>query len=528
MHCLSRAVGRLLSSSIFVATVINGECAVTNLWEIRYEGPQLSNDDHRFEAQFDGHEHLIVSTISAGKYSIIKYAAGTGQMIWERKVDSRPEKLLVDSAGNVVISSGTSTVINSVTFTESIIARVDGASGRTLWETKRGPEEEFSGYTAAVHNNGDVFVATSASGGTFVARWKAADGEPVWERILRFRGSGEIQNDNSPGGDSVQEPKELIVLMPGAGEEFNVAHSAWPEDLLGQLNAVTGEWYWFQTMAYAAEVPYVAKTATITMDHQGNMVVGGDRDGELWIAKYDRTKRNGRKELFVWYRTTPLNAPMPMTGTVPKSGAVFNGLTVDREGNVFAAAVEQSTVTGAPIGLHLLKYSSAEGTVLWKKRLGTNRWDELAGMAADVEGNVVTAVRSRRAATDDSDLYLAKFAREGTTIWESTREGLKVDSMVMNEEGQIAVVGSDDQSPVTLVFQDQVAPSVSSVSASDGSIVIKWPKVHRGLQLQIQEGREGIIKGRSWLNVPGAHLTNQITLQPGKDSRAAFFRLAKP
>ena len=98
-------------------------------------------------------------------------------------------------------------------------------------------------------------------------------------------------------------------------------------------------------------------------------------------------------------------------------------MAVDTEGNVLAAGFTQNTGTGPDFTV--VKFAR-DGTLLWQQTLnGTaNGGDEALSVAVDTQGNVLAAGSTRNTGTGP-DFTVAKFARDGTLLWQQTLNGTR-------------------------------------------------------------------------------------------------------
>ena len=118
------------------------------LWERRYNGP-ANRAEHAHAVAVDGDDNVIVTGSSDnGTYEwnwdfyTAKYAAADGVLLWERRynspenIDDNPVGIAVDQRGNVVVT-GSSKRINSVNTSGSsdfYTAKYAAADGALLWE----------------------------------------------------------------------------------------------------------------------------------------------------------------------------------------------------------------------------------------------------------------------------------------------------------------------------------------------------------------------------------------------------------
>ena len=95
----------------------------------------------------------------------------------------------------------------------------------------------------------------------------------------------------------------------------------------------------------------------------------------------------------------------------------------DAEGNIIVAGTTTSIDTGRD--LYVAKYSAIDGALLWERSHSSSgaRYDSLAGMAVDAEGNVAITGGLNLSNTN-SDIYIARYAADdGALLWEKQLDG---------------------------------------------------------------------------------------------------------
>ncbi|HEY9828892.1 MAG TPA: SBBP repeat-containing protein [Stenomitos sp.] len=134
----------------------------------------------------------------------------------------------------------------------------------------------------------------------------------------------------------------------------------------------------------------------------------GERDA--WVAKYQVGSSGGRKLL--WKK---------QLGTSGFDQS--NGIARDRNGNVFITGVTNGVLGNTSQGFYdawLSKYNP-DGTLAWIQQLGTPKYDESNGVATDSDGNVfitgVTVGSLGGTSQGIEDAWLAKYSANGTLIW---------------------------------------------------------------------------------------------------------------
>jgi hypothetical protein len=131
---------------------------------------------------------------------------------------------------------------------------------------------------------------------------------------------------------------------------------------------------------------------------------------DAWVAKY-KVGPNGATQV-LWKK---------QLGT--SSYDYSSGVATDSQGNVFISGVTEGALAGSNKGgkdAWVAKYSP-EGTLLWKKQLGSSEYDYSYGVATDSQGNVFISGYTFGALAGDNkgrgDAWVAKYSPEGTLLW---------------------------------------------------------------------------------------------------------------
>jgi alpha-L-rhamnosidase len=100
----------------------------------------------------------------------------------------------------------------------------------------------------------------------------------------------------------------------------------------------------------------------------------------------------------------------------------------------------------------------------------------------------------------------------------------------------LAFAGTDTLGGDNTMFLDNVritlAPSLTPVELgwqwAGGQLQLSWPADHLGWRVEMQTNAPGVGLGTNWISLPGAEITNAITLQPGTVGGSLFLRLVYP
>jgi hypothetical protein len=176
----------------------------------------------------------------------------------------------------------------------------------------------------------------------------------------------------------------------------------------------------------------------VATDGAGNVVIAGHTYGSLaapnkghddaFVVKYspDGTLK-WRRQLGSWNRDLAF------------------GVAADAAGNVVIAGYTRGSLVGPKKGGldgFVAKYAP-DGTVQWKRQLGTTQDDAALAVAIDAVGNIVIA------GVTDADAFVMKYAPDGTVQWRRRLGSTEYDvayGVAIDAAGNIVVVGLTDGS----------------------------------------------------------------------------------
>jgi uncharacterized delta-60 repeat protein len=181
----------------------------------------------------------------------------------------------------------------------------------------------------------------------------------------------------------------------------------------------------------------------VATDSQGNVFISGATGGALagsnkgdsdaWVAKYSP------EGTLLWTK---------QLGTSEYDSSW--GVATDSQGNVFISGATGGALAGSNKGYRdawVAKYSP-EGTLLWTKQLGSSEYDSSWGVATDSQGNVFISGDTTGALAGsnkgDSDAWVAKYSPEGTLLWKKQLGSSNLErslGVAIGSQGNILISG---------------------------------------------------------------------------------------
>lgn len=130
------------------------------------------------------------------------------------------------------------------------------------------------------------------------------------------------------------------------------------------------------------------------------------------------------------------------------------GVAVDQAGNVFAAGDTDGEIEGARRGEEdaFLVKLAADGSLIWKRQLGTQDEDSAFDVAVDQEGDPVIVGSTEGALggpnVSATDMFAARYSNAGDPLWAwqqgapiTTWERDRADGVAIDSSGEIVVAG---------------------------------------------------------------------------------------
>jgi hypothetical protein len=315
----------------------------------------------------------------------------------------------LDSAGNAFVAA------RSDGFH---VSKYSGESGALLWEKRVGTGSNFSDAAVAIatNANGDVIASGVLGTDFYTAKYAGVDGKLLWEQ--RYNGIG--NDSDAPTHLAIDSNGNAIVtghtIAFSKGEDVrnsfgDIIHiPPMPDIYTVKYDGVDGHIIWQQR--YDGPAQDYDYPAGLGLDPSGNVIVTGASA---------RMGADGSPDIDIY--TVKYGAP---TGTVlwerradRGSYDSATGLAVDRFGNavVNGSLGEAQTIEAS----YTVKYSGANGSVLWERNGAPGSVLSLGSIAADFDGNLLVTGSYKEAGNANyaQDAYVAKFAgNDGRILWE--------------------------------------------------------------------------------------------------------------
>lgn len=280
------------------------------------------------------------------------------------------------------------------------------------WIRQLGSAADDYANAVSADRHGSVFIAGDTGGNlggpnpndrrTFLTRYDAAGGL-VWTR--QFGTTYTL-------GTGVAADGLGSVYVSGFTAGNLGGSSAGGEDAFLVKYDDLGNHVWTSQFGTTA----VDRGTSVSADGLGNIYLAGSTSGNLGGSNA------GTSDIFVSkYNSAGSRLWTRQLGT---SGAEEGyGAATDGFGNVFVAGYTTGSLAGTNAGsldAVLIKYQ-ADGTLLWKRQLGSAGDDIANSVAADAAGNVYIAgyTSGNLGATNagSPDAYLAKYDSDGGQVW---------------------------------------------------------------------------------------------------------------
>ena len=178
------------------------------------------------------------------------------------------------------------------------------------------------------------------------------------------------------------------------------------------------------------------------------------------------------------------------SNVVSNSNDLASKVVTDAAGDII---VTGTTDDGITFDMLTIKYSGADGSVLWQQRYNgpENNADEARALAADSRGNAVVTGSSQ------GDFYTAKYAAaEGALLWEKRGPEGGANALAVDGKGNVLVTGS--------FFSNQSGADyyTAKYAAADGALL--WEQRYNGPENNADEARAFAVDASGNVAVTGS------------------------
>jgi septum formation inhibitor MinC len=289
-----------------------------------------------------------------------------------------------------------------------------GPNGATqvLWKKQLGTSTfDYSG-SVATDSQGNIFISGATEGAlagsnkgdddAWVAKY-SSEGTLLWTKQL-----GTSASDISWG---VATDSQGNVFISGYTGGALAGSNKGEFDAWVAKYSPEGTLLWTKQLGtsdydYSLGVSTDSQGNVFISGYTGGALAGSNKGGDAWVAKYSS------KGTLLW------------TKQLGSSDYDYSlGVSTDSQGNVFISGFTYGALAGGNKGSSdawVAKYSP-EGTLRWRKQLGSSDTDDSLGVATDSRGNVFISGATDGALAGSNkgfyDAWVAKYSPEGTLLW---------------------------------------------------------------------------------------------------------------
>lgn len=360
---------------------------------------------------------------SSLNYSVAKYSAVDGSVIWQKSYDTpvnsydEAKEGAVDAAGNVAVT-GYSFVSGGNQ--DYLTARYAAADGTLLWVKRYNgaANADDQGRAVAVDADGNVVVTGHSWNGSnwdiHTLKYAAADGAILWEQ--HFNGPANGQDYGTV--IAVDSTGNVVIAGSSASDYYTAKYAAADGALLWQTTYTRGD----------------DQIMSMTIDGQDNVIVTGFSSGPGTGYDYYTAKYAAADGSLVWGQHY----------NSPQNRDEFGGsVVVDAVGDVIVAGHANNGSTSDYV---TVKYAAQNGALLWERRFA-NQLGFLEGrtrLAVDAAGNAVFAGLIRHADNTRENYTVSYTSADGAVQWEhrAPTTGNVPRPVVVNADGDVITTGN--------------------------------------------------------------------------------------
>ena len=479
------------------------------LWEKTHNEPAKGVDVPRATA-IDAEGIVVVFGSSNQDLYTAKYEAKAGRLLWERRYSpiggsfANAAAMILDGAGNVIIS-GTARFATNGFVNPVYLAKYAASNGTILWERYVASSAPISTKISglALDQTGNVVMTGSTDDAfrgedIYTAKFSATDGALLWERSYTSAG----RNYDQANALALDPAGDVIItgsLQYGLG---NDVYSA-------KYGAADGAIIWEQRL------PSNARFRILQTDPSGNVVAIGIRNRQQHLAKFD-----ANTGALLWER-------------MDTNGVVSRGpfLKVDSRGNIFTASLRTFPIDTIPFSFNVtvIQKHSSSGALLWEQQYWRDSHERpsLTLMTLDSMENLLLVGALHNGSGIGNDTFMVRFATvDGALLWELNKADYVASAVAFDAKGALAVTGSTDVDFVTLLLREDLP--ILRATRNGNVLQLSWPAAYSNWRLESQSEPLGLRPNATWNPVAVSPATNSLTLPFDFNTKAAFFRIARP
>ncbi len=470
------------------------------IWSVGFDGSgQYTGHAVAIAVDAAGNAYVTgpIANYGSSDFLTVKYSAGDGHVIWERRYDGpehnedSPMAIDLDSAGNVFVTGYS----HRLGGTELRTIKYAGGDGAQLWSVGYGaPDTTLIPYALAVDGAGNPIV-TGSDGDYRTVKYSGSDGSVLWTRSY-----------SSPGNTS---DVARDVAVDGSGNVLVTGQSG-AQGRAVKYAAADGAELW--SVAFTGPAGGSADARAVVLDALGNAHVAGWSVGPngpdyrviklaagdgatLWDVTYDGAAHgtdmafavtlDGSGDVLAFGRSDTATTPQQRTLKLAAADgsliwtATGSGLT---DNGIFAVAPAPSgdvVVTSGYRDFQTIKYAGASGAELFNVTdgvvSGIGDWGpDSHGLAVDAGGNVVVAGTSYPLL---SVMTAVKYSPSGSQLWAASQGApapgaAAAAAVALDATGNVFVAGDSDGNGTGPDFR------TIKLAAADGSLL--WGATHDG------------------------------------------------
>lgn len=394
------------------------------------------------------------------------------------------------------------------------MSKYSGENGILLWERRIGTGSNFSdtAFAIAADANGDVIATGVLDTDFYTAKYAGSDGHLLWEK--RYNGSGNERD--AATSLAIDSSGNVIVIgttvtLLGTNEFHPLGPPSSTDIYTVKYDGTDGHLLWEQRHDGPAH------------DYDYPLGLGVDEDGNAFVAgSSTRFRDDGSLDSDIYtVKYAGLTGEILWEKRADGANVDYaTGLVVDRFGDV---VVNGSFGNGQTAGTcYTVKYSGADGRVLWDRTGTTADGISIGPVAADFGGNIVVTGSYQHSEPNGGrtqGLYTAKFAADdGRLLWEQKYirpiggQDARSGAIKVDLAGNVVIGGTVALSTSPYKWRLYAA----GYSGIDGSIA--WEKLFSAIGPQYEETFGGLA-----LDPEGsAFLTGSLFPRPSGDDVDMF------